>query len=69
MTKQTSQEQVVSKKGLILLGVMGIMGLILIVFGVFALFEISALLGMLSLILGLFTYIVFILVERKLKLL
>ena len=69
MTKKPSQKKVVSRKGLILLGIMGILGLILLAFGVFAIFEKSTLLGLISLVLGVFTYFVFILIERKLKLL
>ena len=69
MTKQKSQEKVVGRKGLILLGIMGIIGLILLAFGVFAIFERSTLLGVISLVLGVIVYFVFILIERKLKLL
>lgn len=69
MTKQRSQEKVVSKKVLTLLGIMGIIGLILVAFGIFSIFEISKLLGVASLILGIFIYIIFILIEKKLKLL
>jgi len=58
MTKQTSQKQVVSRKGLILLA-----------FGVYSIFEISILLGLILLVLGFFTYVIFVLIERKLKLL
>jgi hypothetical protein len=68
MTK-ASQKKVVSRKGLILLGIVGIIGLILLVFGVFSIFKISTLLGLISLVLGLFIYFIFILIERKLKLL
>ena len=69
MTKQTGQKKVVSRKGLILLGIMGIVGLILFAFGVFLIFEKSTLLGVISLVLGIFIYFIFILIERKLKLL
>ena len=68
MTKQTGQKKVVSRKGLILLGIMGIIGLILLVFGVYSIFMISTLLGLISLVLGLSIYFIFILIERKLKL-
>ncbi len=67
MTKQTSQKKGVSRKGLILLGIMGIIGLILLVFGVFLIFEKSPLLGLISLVLGVFIYFIFIIIERKLK--
>ena len=69
MTKQKSQEKVVSRKGLILLGIMGIMGLILLALGVVAIFEKSILFGVISLVLGFLVYIIFILIERKLRLL
>jgi len=69
LAKQTSQTKVVPKKWLVFLGIIGLIGLILIVFGVFSIFEISVLLGVTSLVLGFFIYIVFILIERKLKLL
>ncbi|MGB8779769.1 MAG: hypothetical protein WCD81_03870 [Candidatus Bathyarchaeia archaeon] len=69
MTKQKSQKKVVGRKGLILLGIMGIVGLILLAFGVFSIFERSILLGVISLVLGFFVYFIFILIERKLKLL
>jgi len=69
MTEQTSQKKSASRKGLILLGIMGITGLILLAFGVFSIFRISILVGLVSLVLGFFTYSVFILIERKLKLL
>ena len=58
MTEQTSQKKVFSRKGLILLA-----------FGVFSIFEISILLGLISLVLGFVIYVIFILIERKLKLL
>jgi hypothetical protein len=69
MTKQTSQQKVVSREALTLLGIVGIVGLILVAFGIFSIFEISKLLGVTSLILGIFIYIIFILIEKKLKLL
>jgi tetrahydromethanopterin S-methyltransferase subunit E len=69
MTKQTSQKEVVSRKGLILLGIMGIVGLIFFAFGVFLVFEKSTLQGLISLVLGVFIYCIFILIERRLKLL
>ena len=69
MTKEPSQGKVAGRKGLILLGIMGIIGLVLLVFGVYSIFEISILLGVISLVLGSFIYVIFILIERKLKLL
>ena len=69
MPKQKSQEKVVSRKGLILLGIMGIVGLILLAFGVLAIFERSTRLGVILLVLGFLVYFIFILIERKLKLL
>ena len=69
MSKKTSQEKVVSRNGLILLGVMGIIGIILVAFGIFAIFEISTLIGLILIALGVLTYVAFVLVERKLKIL
>lgn len=69
MTKRTSQKEVVGTKGLVLLGIMGIIGLILLVLGVFLIYERFILLGVVSLVLGGFVYFIFLLVERKLKLL
>jgi len=69
MPKQKSQEKVVSRRGLILLGIMGIVGLILLAFGVLAIFERSTRLGVILLVLGFLVYFIFILIERKLKLL
>jgi uncharacterized membrane protein HdeD (DUF308 family) len=68
ITEQTGQKKV-SRKWLILLGIIGIIGLILLAFGVFSIFEISTLLGVISLVLGFVVYFIFILIERKLKLL
>jgi len=68
MTKQQNQKSV-ARKWLILLAIMGIIGLILLASGVFAIFERSTLLGVVFLVLGFFVYFVFILIERKLKLL
>lgn len=68
MTKQTGQKKVAGRKALTLLGIMGIIGLILVAFGVFSIFEISKLVGVTSLVLGIFIYIIFILIEKKLKL-
>lgn len=69
MTKQTSQKKVVGRKGLILLGIMGIIGLILLALGVFLIYERSILLGVISLVVGILIYVIFIFIERKLKLL
>ena len=69
MAKRTSKKEVESPKGLILLGIMGIIGLILLALGVFLLVERYILPGVISLVLGVLTYVIFILIERKLKLL
>jgi Zn-dependent protease with chaperone function len=69
MTGETGQNEVHTRKGLILLGIIGIIGLILLAFGVFSIFEISILLGLISLVLGFIIYLIFILIEKKLKLL
>jgi membrane-bound ClpP family serine protease len=69
MTERTSEKKVAGTRWLILIGIMGIVGLILLAFGVFLLFERSLLPGVISLVLGVFVYFVFIVIERKLKLL
>ena len=69
MAKRTSKKEVESTKGFILLGIMGIIGLILLALGVFLLVERYILPGVISLVLGVLTYVIFILIERKLKLL
>jgi len=69
MIKHPNQKKDVSGKVQALLGIMGIAGLILIIFGVFALFEVSTLVGSISLSLGVLDYIVFVLIEKKLKIL
>jgi hypothetical protein len=69
MTKRTSEKKVESTKGLILLGIMGIIGLILLALGVLLIVERYILPGLISLVLGILTYVIFILIERKLKLL
>ena len=69
MTRRTGQKKVVSRKWLVLLGIMGITGLILLAFGIFSMFKISTTIGLISLALGFFIYFIFILIERKLKLL
>ena len=69
MTKRKSQKEVESTKRLILLGIMGIIGLILLALGVILLVERYILPGLISLVLGVLTYVIFILIERKLKLL
>jgi len=69
LAKRTSKKEAESPKGLILLGIMGIIGLILLALGVFLLVERYILPGVISLVLGVLTYVIFILIERKLKLL
>jgi uncharacterized membrane protein HdeD (DUF308 family) len=69
MNKKMSEEKVVGGNWLILLGIVGILGLILIAFGVFTIFEISTILGFILIAIGVLTYVVFVLIEKKLKLL
>ncbi|MGD0202532.1 MAG: hypothetical protein ABSC20_01330 [Candidatus Bathyarchaeia archaeon] len=69
MTKQASQKKAVSEKVLTLLGIMGIAGLILLAFGVYSIFEISKPLGLTLVVLGVLVYVIFVLIEKKLKLL
>jgi len=68
MTKQPSQKKAVSEKVLILLAIMGIAGLIILAFGIYSILEISKLTGIILLALGVLVYILFILIEKKLKL-
>jgi amino acid transporter len=69
MSEHPNQKKVASKNGLILLGIMGIIGLIFLALGVFEIVERALILGVILLILGFVTYFIFILIERKLKLL
>jgi len=48
---------------------MGIIGLILLALGIILLVERYILPGVISLVLGVLTYVIFILIEKKLKLL
>ena len=69
MTKQRSQKEAVSGKVLTFLGIMGIAGLILLALGVFAIFEISKPIGIILLVIGVLDYVIFVLIEKKLKIL
>ena len=69
MRKQKSQEKVASGKVMTLLGIIGILGLVMLAFGVYAIFEISLALGIALFVLGVLTYIAFVLIEKRLKLL
>jgi len=69
LTRRTSQKEVESTRGLVLLGIMGIIGLILLALGIFLIVERYIVPGVISLVLGVVTYVIFILIERKLKLL
>ena len=72
MTKKTSktdQKEEIDKKWLTALAVMGIVGIVLFISGAYAIFEISLLLGLILLLLGILTYVGFVLIERRLKLL
>jgi uncharacterized membrane protein HdeD (DUF308 family) len=73
MTKKTSQKKNPQKKEvgggtITFLAIMGIVGLILLVVGVYSIFEVSLLVGVTLLVLGLLTYVLFIIIEKKLKL-
>lgn len=74
MTKKTSPKKTVQKKevsgaAITVLAVMGIVGLILLAVGVYSIFEVSLFVGVTLLVLGFLTYIIFIIIEKKLKLL
>ena len=69
MTNKTSRKKEVDGKAITFLAIMGIVGLILLAVGVYSIFELSILVGVTLLVLGLITYIVFVIIEKKLKLL
>jgi len=69
MTNKTSQKKEVDGKAITFLAIMGIAGLILLAVGVYSIFELSILVGVTLLVLGFITYIVFVIIEKKLKLL
>ena len=69
MTNKTSRKKEVDGKAITFLAIMGIVGLILLAVGVYSIFELSILVGVTLLVLGFITYIVFVIIEKKLKLL
>jgi uncharacterized membrane protein HdeD (DUF308 family) len=68
MTKKPSRKKEVDGKAITFLAIMGIVGLILLAVGVYSIFELSILVGVTLLVLGFITYIVFVIIEKKLKL-
>jgi hypothetical protein len=69
MSKKASKEENVGGAGITALALMGILGLVLLGLGVYAIFFVSTLLGVILLVLGVLTYILFVIIEKRLKLL
>ncbi len=63
------EKEPVSPKVMTILGIMGILGLILIVAGIYSIFAISTAIGVTLIVIGLLTYVGFIIVEKRLKML
>ena len=69
MAKKPSQEEGVGGAGITVLAVMGILGLVLFGVGIYAIFFVSLLVGVILLVLGVLTYVLFVIIQKKLKLL
>jgi uncharacterized membrane protein HdeD (DUF308 family) len=66
--RKVPEKEPVSPKIITILGVLGILGLILIVAGIYALFALSTVLGVSLIFIGILTYVIFVVVEKRLKL-
>ncbi|GEM_PF-925816 len=66
--KTTNQKKPVSDKNVTLLGILGILGLIFIISGVIAVFAVSLFLGVTLIVVGIISYVLFVFIEKKLKL-
>ena len=69
MPKAKNQKNPVSEKSMALLGIVGILGLIFIISGIYAIIAISLFLGATLIVIGVITYVLFVVVEKRLKLL
>ncbi len=67
--KKTAKKETVSEKNATLLGIMGLVALIVVIFGIYAFFAISTLIGVILVVLGIGLYVVFVIVEKRLKML
>jgi predicted membrane channel-forming protein YqfA (hemolysin III family) len=67
--KEEEPEEEVDKASLNFLAIMGILGLILIVAGIAAVFLVSAFIGISLILLGILVYVIFYLMEKRLKVL
>ena len=64
---EVPEEEEVDKASLNFLAVLGILGLILIVAGIAAIFLVSAFIGVSLILLGIIVYVIFYLMEKRLK--
>jgi uncharacterized membrane protein HdeD (DUF308 family) len=69
MPKAKNQKNPVSEKSMALLGIVCILGLIFIISGIYAIIAISLFLGVTLIVIGVITYVLFVVVEKRLKLL
>jgi hypothetical protein len=69
MSKKQSREEPVGGAGITVLAIMGIFGLVLLGLGVYAIFFVSLLVGVILLVLGILTYVLFVIIQKRLKLL
>ncbi len=67
MPKKISQKKVISRTKLNILGVMGVLGLILLVLGVYSIFEVSLLVGVILLVTGFLIYVIFVIIQKRIK--
>jgi hypothetical protein len=65
--EETPEEEQVDKTSLTFLSIMGILGLILIVAGFAAAFLVSLFIGVGLILLGIIVYVIFYLMEKRLK--
>ena len=69
MSQAKKQENSVSGKSMTFLAILGILGLIFIISGIYAVFAVSLTLGLTLIIVGIITYVLFVVIEKRLKLL
>lgn len=65
--KEEPEEEEVDKTSLNFLAILGILGLILIIAGIAAIFLVSAFIGVALILLGILVYVIFYLMEKRLK--
>jgi hypothetical protein len=69
MSKKASEEETIGRAGITVLAVMGILGLVLFGLGVYTIFFVSVFVGVILLVLGVLTYVLFVIIQKRLKLL